>query len=385
MSDENDMLQNAGETIKPFVPMKHLPHLVKSLYGLTVESCKELDSYDDRNYHVIVTGQSENPYIDHTMPDGYVLKILNKMQSKNPIFVEAVHALMEHVAKKGVSIPKVMKNLKGETMSLEKIYHSENITDSTPYHFYLVRLLTYIPGVIFLEKPTLPRSLYNIGKSLGKLHTSLEGFHHRFFDNYKFMWNLTEVERLRDFLIGIQDEKRKALMIEVIDTFAKEVIPKYDKLTKGMIHGDLNESNIIVKDCPGQDNVPPESRVCDVAAIIDFNDVVLSYLVFDVAICIAYMTIKCHEMDQRDVGGHVLAGYLSERSLNSTEREVMKICVCARIAQSLVMGAYSYYMDPNNTYVLNTATRGWPLINMLWETPKSDIDARWNTIIEEYN
>ncbi|XP_062597953.1 hydroxylysine kinase-like, partial [Saccostrea cucullata] len=255
---------------------------------------------------------------------------------------------------------------------------------STPYHFYLVRLLTYVPGVTFFEKPTLPRSLYNIGKSLGKLHHSLEGFHHRFFDNYKFMWNLTEVERLRDFLVGIQDEKRKALMIEIIDAFTKEVVPKYDKLTKGMIHGDLNESNIIVQDCAGQDSVPQESRVCDVAAIIDFNDVALSYLVFDVAICIAYMSIKCHEMDQKDVGGHVLAGYLSERSLNSTERDVMKACVCARIAQSLVMGAYSYYMDPNNTYVLNTATRGWPLISMLWEIPKSDIDARWNKIIEEY-
>lgn len=87
MSDQNDMMQAVGETIKPVVPMKHIPHLIKSLYGLTVESCKELDSYDDKNYHVIVTGQSENPYIKHPEEDGYVLKILNKMQSKNLLFV----------------------------------------------------------------------------------------------------------------------------------------------------------------------------------------------------------------------------------------------------------------------------------------------------------
>lgn len=128
MADQVDMIQVVGETIKPFVPMKHVPHLIKSLYGLTVESCNELDSYIDKNYHVIVTGQSENPYIKHPEEEGYVLKILNKMQSKNSLFVEAQHALINHVAKNGISVPHIVKNLQGEDMSLEKIYHSENIT-----------------------------------------------------------------------------------------------------------------------------------------------------------------------------------------------------------------------------------------------------------------
>ncbi|XP_034329776.2 hydroxylysine kinase [Magallana gigas] len=384
MADQGDMMQAVGETIKPFVPMKHIPHLVKSLYGLNVESCKELDSYDDKNYHVIVTGQSENPYIKHPEEDGYVLKILNKMQSKNPLFVEAQHALINHVAKNGISVPHIVKNLKGENMSLEKIYHSENITDSTPFDFYIVRLLTYIPGETFFNKPVHPKSLYNIGKVLGKFHNAMEGFHHRFFDSYTFLWNLTEVERLREFLVGVQDENKKALMSEIIDAFNKEVVPKYHKLRKSIIHGDVNESNIIVQEIPGQKVASGEPRVCDVSALIDFNDAVSSYTVFDVAICIAYMSIQCKEFDQRDVGGHVLAGYLSVRSMNDTEREVLKVCVCARIAQSLVMGAYTYYMDPSNVYVLNTAARGWPLVSLMWKTPQHEIDSRWNKIIEEY-
>eukprot|EP00105_Crassostrea_gigas_P023380 XP_011443186.1 PREDICTED: hydroxylysine kinase-like [Crassostrea gigas] len=327
MADQGDMMQAVGETIKPFVPMKHIPHLVKSLYGLNVESCKELDSYDDKNYHVIVTGQSKNPYIKHPEEDGYVLKILNKMQSKNPLFVEAQHALINHVAKNGISVPHIVKNLKGENMSLEKIYHSENITDSTPFDFYIVRLLTYIPGETFFNKPVHPKSLYNIGKVLGKFHNAME---------------------------------------------------------VSIIHGDVNESNIIVQEIPGQKVASGEPRVCDVSALIDFNDAVSSYTVFDVAICIAYMSIQCKEFDQRDVGGHVLAGYLSVRSMNDTEREVLKVCVCARIAQSLVMGAYTYYMDPSNVYVLNTAARGWPLASLMWKTPQHEIESRWNKIIEEY-
>ncbi|XP_011443140.3 hydroxylysine kinase [Magallana gigas] len=388
MTDQVDMIQVVGEKIKPFVPMKHIPRLIKSLYGLTVKSCKELDSYIDKNYHVIVTGQSENPYIKHPEEDGYVLKILNKMQSKNLLFVEAQHALITHVAKNGIPVPYIVKNLKGEDMSLEKIYHSENMTDSTPFDFYIVRLLTYIPGETFLNKPVHPKSLYNIGKILGKFHTVMEGFHHRFFDSHTFLWNriwdLAEIERLREFLVGVQNENKKALMSEIIDAFNKEVVPKYQLLRKSIIHGDVSESNIIVQDIPGQKVASGEPRVCDVSALIDFNNMVSSYTVFDVAICIAYMSIQCKEFDQRDVGGHILAGYLSVQSMNHTEREVLKVCVCARIAQSLVMGAYTYHMDPSNVYVLNTAARGWPLASLMWETPQHEIDARWKRIMEEY-
>lgn len=155
-------------------------------------------------------------------------------------------------------------------------------------------------------------------------------------------------------------------------------------LILGIIHGDVSESNIIVQDIPGQKVASGEPRVYDVSALIDFNDAVSSYTALDVAICIAYMSIKCKEFDQRDVGGHVLAGYLSVRSMNDTQREVLKVCVCARLAQNLVMGAYTNYMNPSHVYVLNTAARGWPLLSMMWETPQNEIDARWNKIIKEY-
>uniref|UniRef100_K1QTZ2 Hydroxylysine kinase n=1 Tax=Magallana gigas TaxID=29159 RepID=K1QTZ2_MAGGI len=348
-------MQAVGETIKPVVPMKHIPHLIKSLYGLTVESCKELDSYDDKNYHVVVTGQSENPYIKHPEENGYVLKILNKMQSKNPLFVGNVI-----------------------------LFCFFCFLDSTPFEFYIVRLFTYIPGETFSAIPIHPKSLYNIGKVLGNFHDAMKDFQHKFFESYTLLWSLTEVERVKDFFIGVQDENKKALVTEIIDAFNKEVAPKYHKLTKSIIHGDVNERNIIMKEIPGQKVASGEPRVYDVSALIDFNDAVSSYTALDVAICIAYMSIKCKEFDQRDVGGHVLAGYLSVRSMNDTEREVLKVCVCARLAQNLVMGAYTNYMNPSHVYVLNTAARGWPLLSMMWETPQNEIDARWNKIIKEY-
>lgn len=46
--------------------------------------------------------------------------------------------------------------------------------DSTPYDFYFVRLVTFIPGETFYGKPVQPRTVYNIGKFLGRLHNTLE-------------------------------------------------------------------------------------------------------------------------------------------------------------------------------------------------------------------
>ena len=54
----------------------------------------------------------------------------------------------------------------------------------------------------------------------------------------------------------------------------------------------------------------------------------------------------------------VVTATLTEHDLNAVELGALKSCVCARFVQSLVLGAYTYSLDPNNDYVLRTATNG---------------------------
>ena len=70
-----------GQVIKPQTNDDTARHLVEKLYGLKVKSVKELDSYDDRNYMVTVEQEHNNPYIEKVDPNGYILKILNSMDS----------------------------------------------------------------------------------------------------------------------------------------------------------------------------------------------------------------------------------------------------------------------------------------------------------------
>ena len=61
--------------------------LVQNLYGLTVTRYDELNSYDDVNLHVYVTSSSQNPNITDVLPEGYVLKILNSVDSTKVNFI----------------------------------------------------------------------------------------------------------------------------------------------------------------------------------------------------------------------------------------------------------------------------------------------------------
>jgi hydroxylysine kinase len=61
--------------------------LVQRLYGLRTIKQKTLASYDDVNIHVMVDVKSSNNYIKGVSEDGYVLKVLNTVDSSKVNFV----------------------------------------------------------------------------------------------------------------------------------------------------------------------------------------------------------------------------------------------------------------------------------------------------------
>ena len=63
---------------------------------------------------------------------------------------------------------------------------------------------------------------------------------------------------------------------------------------------------------------------------------------------------------------------------------VPQTCVCARFAQSLVLGAYAYHQNPTNEYVLITAVNGWTALRAIWEEPEERLYARWESIGRSY-
>ena len=82
---EDDGDNSVTQSYRPELSPPTVTQLVRDLYGLHVLSCQELDSYDDRNFHVTVdTSVVHNVHIPQVCPHGYVLKVLNSLDSKRP-------------------------------------------------------------------------------------------------------------------------------------------------------------------------------------------------------------------------------------------------------------------------------------------------------------
>jgi len=74
-----------GQLIRPVMDCNKAVQLVESLYGLKVLDVYELDSYDDRNFHVRVSPKNHcNPHVEQISSHGYVLKVLNAIDSLRP-------------------------------------------------------------------------------------------------------------------------------------------------------------------------------------------------------------------------------------------------------------------------------------------------------------
>lgn len=52
--DSVEIVLKPGQQIKPYVPNEVVHQLVKKLYNLEVSSVKELNSYDDKNFYIMV-------------------------------------------------------------------------------------------------------------------------------------------------------------------------------------------------------------------------------------------------------------------------------------------------------------------------------------------
>ncbi|XP_014468097.1 PREDICTED: hydroxylysine kinase [Dinoponera quadriceps] len=353
----NDTLLIPGQRIRPPVTGEIAAGLLERLYGMRATSVRELDAYDDRNYHVLCEEAHANPHVARPETAGYVLKVINSLDSLKSGVLEAQNELMIYLDQRGVRCPVPVRNLNGAYFSLESL-KSDNSMER-----YAVRLLVYRPGELLHRARMSGELLRKIGVHAARIDEILAGFDHPAYYEHRTLWMLTSVPRLRQFTYALKSPLDRQLVHDVIVCFEKEVLPVTGQLEQGVIHGDLNEHNIIVS---------PDGE--DVAAVIDFGDSQRTCRVFELAIVLCYMILQAADVG---MGKYVVEGYERVKKLSEAEKRVLKVSVCARMCQSLVMGAYSHLHDPQNQYLLSTQKIGWTLLKRLWPMRPSDVTQAW--------
>lgn len=358
-----------GQVIRPIIDHEGVKALAERLYGISVLELKELNGYDDKNYKITEDPNVKNPLITTHSEHGYVLKIMNSMDTQNPSVVEAQNEIMNFLGTRSITCPKPIRNVYGHLHSIESIGGKQ----------HAVRLLQYVPGELLQGVPKSQQLYYQVGEFVANLDNKLENFNHSGLVAREHMWMLTKVPELEKFKYVIKDAEKLELAEEVIEEFKYAVVPRLDELEKGVIHGDVNEMNVLVGLKEGGSK--SDYRVY---GIIDFGDIQYSYYVFELAITMTYMMLVAG--DPR-VGGYVLAGYTVNRRLPDDEYRLLKTLISSRLIQSLILGAYTIEQDPNNTYVTSTErANGWDLLKKIRKSkPTEDLDPTdWKEIANEY-
>ncbi len=315
----------------PDLSADHARELVRELYGLDVEA-RDLPSSEDRNF-----------LLEHASGRRWVLKIARPAATFEALDLE--NRAIEHVAARGVAAPRVCSTLDGERIAaLARVGETRH-----------VRLLTYLPGAPWSAGVPRPGELARrLGRFAGELDHALEDFSHPALTRAN-KWDLRHTLELRRHLGALPAPRRDA--VERAFGRFEGVVPRWSALRAGVIHGDVNNDNVLV--------TGDGSRI---AGVIDFADVVRTATVCEVAIAMAYAMLGHPEPLVQ--GGEVLRGYHRVRPLEAVELDVLLDLILARLAMNLTLLFALDGRDPGNAYLkANREAAGRLLAELLEHDP----------------
>ncbi|KAL3086996.1 hypothetical protein niasHT_025520 [Heterodera trifolii] len=344
--------------------------LCATFYGIQPAQITQLTGYDDINFKL-----SKCAFLDGNLCQTQLLtlKFVNHWEAKFfPKLCEARADLAQLVANVGIKCPQRIKTFDG---LLYVDYPSTNCpNEANNVHLVGTDGLTTANGGIFghqmpippvvlrefvpgtplgdwvVSTPTATRTFIDrvdtfceqIGTMLGTFHAACDRYNFcppvlrqyapiMALEHWHFHWREFELQKRTDKL----DAKMAKQCAEVFEQFEQKVLGRRSEFEQGVVHGDFNESNILVDD---------EAKVC---ALIDFGDAHCSFRILDLANAIVYLYMLWAELvpsaGQTDLNR--LANCLSRayaaslgHTLAPNDMAHLALFVRARLVLSLING-----------------------------------------------
>jgi Ser/Thr protein kinase RdoA (MazF antagonist) len=322
-------------TPPPNFSIREATTLVQDLYGLTAE-LSPLTSDRDQNF-LCITDQ-----------DKYILKIYNPDEDKSVL--ELQNECIKYIKERdpALQVPVPYKNFK----TIES-------GDTT----LLVRIVEFLPGKFLMDVDHHNDLLYELGSFLGRLRTAMNGFDHPA-GHRDFPWDVAYV----DFIKGHKHylKSKEYVVDHFIEHYEQIVFPIASELRKAIIHNDGNDHNILVNK-KGFPN-----------GIIDFGDMVHTFVACEPAVCMAYVALgKDNPLDSI---AYVLKGFYNSFPLNVQELSVVIYLVCLRLCITVTMAAYRKQLFPENKYISVSEDQAWDFLEKMHN---EDLN-KWSDKLVEY-
>lgn len=299
-------------------------------YGMTGQAKRLPGEYDTNFYFRSKTGQEFLLKISHNDELESVVKLQNTLLQT----IESQHLPF--------SVPSLQLTINGTHFAKHEL-------DADKQRY--VRLFNFLPGQLLAHTNQQTPSLWmSLGTQIGLLCVSLKNFHDTQAERY-IKWDLQHSTWIAEYLACLDNKCDRSC----VDFFTKRFITatemKLPTLRQSVIHGDLNDYNILVS---------PDSQV---SGFIDFGDVVKTATVCELAIALAYAMLD--KSDPFTVADAVIHGFNHAFPLNESELDVLFDLICMRLCVSVVNSAIRKSENSAEKYFIVSERPAWNLLKAL--------------------
>lgn len=324
---------------KPALSPDFVSAIVSSLFGLQVNTCKQIKGYDDANFYL----ECDDKSIDKSygiQTNKFIVKIYHSAMTDNLQLInglnQMIHTLRNKMKNPDLQFPIPVKSKRGT--EVEIIENCEMIP--SPQRSAAVTILTWIDSVSVDSRTPSSDLYYSCGSAIADCTLALQGFDHPSF-HYNFIWDPQCFSNVRSYFEYVDDAEIRTLLDKTLEIFTTSVLPDAGKLPKSIIMGDCNDTNILLS-----------KDGWKIKSIIDISDSTYTWTVCDIAIALAYsMTNKVCLQDPLPIIFGLLSGYSQKRQLNELEMKHLLTLVAVRLSTCIAIGAYSISQDPTNEHL----------------------------------
>lgn len=356
---------------KPAASCDDAVRLARELYGLECDpaSVKQLDSYDDNNFFLRDGRGAE-----------FVLKLHNGVETNNLPLIQAQDTAMARVhAHAGCWAPVSIASRNGR--AIELVDTLPNAARAPP-RSHAVRLLPFKPARLLADVAPEPELMAEVGRMLAgvtRALADLDGAACAACAARPHAWDVRTVQSsVAPFLSALADGADERALVEgALARFAELAAPLDAELPRQLIHGDLNDQNILVS--------PAAEGAARALGVIDFGDMAHTWRACELGIALAYTLISCNYEQHVGTGvaeraweccAALSRAYDAALPLSEAEWTALPALVGARIAASLVFGSYSAALQPENAYLTLTLTPGWRALRAVAAVPADEMRRR---------
>lgn len=234
-----------------------------------------------------------------------------------------------------------------------------------------LRLIEHVEGTLLASISPRPVSLLgDLGGKVARLTSALGAVPDHPPARKEFGWALGNAGLVMERALPLLSSERKGLLGRVLKRFDR-MAPRFLSLGSQMIHGDINDHNVLVRHQepdrgePDHADRSSSSYGLSVAGIIDLGDAHSAPRVFDLAIAIAY---GIFDTDDPLVAAQAMtSGFHGEQPLLESEIDVIWTLVRARLGQSVAIAMLRRKLGEVDDYHLVSERPAWEMLGLLDE------------------